>query len=221
MNWIEIISNIGFVTVGSVSIIGLISYLVKLMLSSWLERKLDTHRNKLEKETERYRMQIDKELQIHRLELEKGAYEHQINYSKLHNDRAEAIKILYVKLTQVHESMKELFNIFQMNGDTPKQEKAKSAATNYNELIKFYLENLIYFDQETCRLFEAIRDSYKELYDEFTNYDIHITHNTDDIATSQEKRKIWIDCWKSIKNDIPPLQDKLVDEFRRLLGVQQ
>ncbi len=70
MNWTEVLTNLGIFTVGSISITGLLAFFGKRLFEQYLQRKLDDYRH----------------------ELQLTSQEHEIQYTKLHNDRAVRVE---------------------------------------------------------------------------------------------------------------------------------
>lgn len=91
----EAIEQLGIFTIGSVSIVGLVGYLSKIVFEKFLETKINS-----------YKTTLEKELEIFKNELKRKDFEFETKFSKLHIERAKIIKELYRKLKIFHNNLK-------------------------------------------------------------------------------------------------------------------
>ena len=208
MDWGIILQNISIFTIGTVSITGILAWLGRELFRKWIESKIEA-----------YKFELLKSSEEHKAQLQRITNEHQIRYSKLHNDRAMAIKEVYTNLYKMELSMSDFICPLTLAGDAPKSEKGRIAAENVNSFSSFYYENKIYFDKSICELIEEIIGIVKEVWGDFTAYDLHLEKLSENFEFRKEQRKIWNESWKKIRDVVPQLKAKLEDEFRKLLGV--
>ena len=199
MIWDELIKFL----IGTVGIAGLIAYLGRKIIDNYFSRSV-----------ERYKT-----------ELEKTRFEYQVKFSKLHEERALVIKELFSKLVTVEKSMGSFVAIFEPAGQPPKEEKGKIAAEDFNLFVDYFGLNEIYFQDDITELVYKIINEIKEAWYKFIMYPSYknTEHFLPDpkLAELEEKKiKNWIEAWKTIREDLPPLRTRLKKELQKLLGVE-
>ncbi len=167
---------------------------------------------------------FSKNLEKYKAELEKQRYEHQIKYSTLHEARAMVIRDLFTKIVKAEKSMSSLVAIFEPVGQPPKEEKAKIAATDFNNLADYFTENEIYLSERVAGLFNKVSSNIRDAWYEFMKYPSYKQTpnyflNPEIVKVEQEKIKSWGEAWKKMREDLPPLKNELKKELQKILGV--
>lgn len=169
---------------------------------------------------------FEKGIEKYKADLEKLKIEHQVRFSKLHENRALVIKDLFSKLADVEKSMGSFVAIFEPAGQPSKEDKGKLAAADFNELLDYFRRNEIYFADDISTLTYRIIDEIRDAWFAFTMYPSY--KKTEQIYFDAEMAKVekeslmkWVEAWKKITNDLPPLKNKLKKELQVLLGVEQ
>jgi len=200
MMWDELIKFF----IGTVSISGIITFLGRKIID-----------NSFSKSLEKYKADI-----------EKTKYEHQVRFSKLHEERAVVIKKLFAKLVTVEKTMGSFVAIFEpAGGQLTKDEKGKIAAEHFNNFIDHFMLNEIYFQDDITELVYKIISEIKDAWYKFIAYPSYkkIDYYLPDpklAEVEQKKIKYWIDAWKKIREDLPPLKNELKKELQKLIGVK-
>ena len=206
MNWIEVIQNLGAFLIGS----GILGYFGKNIFEYYLDRSID-----------KYRLLLDKERQEYMQQLQLITQKHQIQYSKLHNDRADVIKLLYQKLVTMEQSMRDYMSPIRFGGEYSREQMKELAGKAAQEFFNYFSSNEIFFDKTICTLIGEMHKLYLDAWVEFTIYDDEATREavTTDRDLRKERAKVWKSTWDKIDMKIPPIKDKLKNQFRDLLGV--
>ncbi|MCP1426399.1 hypothetical protein J3D43_004915 [Paenibacillus xylanexedens] len=199
----DVVSEV-FTQIGQTAVIvGGAGWLTKSIFSSWHNKNVESHKSELNKSVEQYKYEIQRELQLH-----------QIRNIKLHNDRAEVIKIMYSHLVKMEHWLVQTFWPKEYIGPLNLEDRAKEAYKAVGEFLRFYQLNKIFFGNSTCesidmlikeslRIIEAMRDS--------------LIDGTEDSQVRQ--KDVWHDAWNSINASIPHLKEELENDFRQLMGV--
>lgn len=153
-------------------------------------------------------------------ELEKKATKFQIQYSKLHLDRADKLKSIYEMLIKVENSLKHYTHIGQganWKEDKSRKENAQKDLTNLKEEI---LKNRIYFEEKFCTKIEEIITTAEEIIFEMSiAQDDGENESLENSKNSQTPLQKWFEAGRRTDNDLVN-QRKLIEiEFRKILGI--
>lgn len=230
----ELFKIIGISSVVSTVIIGIVSFIGRKFIEQNLSRDLEKYKselsgqsekNKLElqKELEKYRQSLDHEGQITKVKLDQQieSFKSDLNLihtrqSKLYDRQREVLETVYEKIVTSFKRMLEMTSMLQwVEGDPEKEEedRIKVTADAGNDFIDFYDVNRIYFSPTTCVLLENLKTIYIESFNDYTmkkRFGIPTTEfNTEKANTVSER----------IRKEIPPVLEKLEEDFRKLIGV--
>ncbi|MCE5173730.1 hypothetical protein LQV63_31395 [Paenibacillus profundus] len=208
MKTIEMIQNLGFFTVGTVSFFGTAAWVFKSVFTYWINSRSEGLKNDLMKLVE-----------SHKAELQKFNNEHQVRFSKLHQDQAITIKEIYKLLVKVELSMNNLFSPLIIEGEPPRIEKAKQAVGDINAFINYYFENRIYFNSIICEIIDGLIEQVKLLWYDYSTYEINFDDLRNNLEAAKESRAVLKECHRKMKEDIPLIKVELENHFRTLLGV--
>ena len=191
-----------------------------------LDKQVEDHKSRLREKEEDFKSILNKQLEEHKSELKKINDKYQIQFSKLHVDRAETIKCLYGKLVKVQTSAHDLLGSSGMINRTvdktispeKMQELISKATTDTNDLAECFKNNRIYFSEEICNSFINIIGQMYSIIPHFYQYS-----SSDDTPTTEEDILMREGTDKVVAEHIldviPKLKYSLEDEFRKLLGV--
>lgn len=188
MEWINLLNNLG--------IFGLI-----IAGSSWIIKKY------LEKS-------LDKDLEKFKANLEKESVEFKIRYEKLHGERVEVIKEVYKKIVKTHASISSLIHPMQMVGEPTQKEKGKIAEKDGNDLIEYYEENRIFFEERLAEEIDALLSEFRKVWADFQASRISKELNDHETATDQ-----WFGAWNRFLEKVPNIKKQLENRFRNILGI--
>lgn len=154
---------------------------------------------------------FDTEVKKYQLELEKE----RIQFSELHDRRAEVTAELYQRFVKLEEDMRSMTHPMEMASDPPKDELMESAAESGNEFINFYMRNKIYLPPEVC---ETVEDLHEEMRGVFNAWTVHKPHEERPGENVDPEK--WLELWNTVTEDeVPELKTELESHFRKLLGV--
>jgi len=105
---------------------------------------------------EKYKSNLQKDMEAFKNQLSKMALEHQIKFSKLHEDRAEKIKILYTQIVDLEQSLIASTWVAQGPECMNNLHLDKKCQDNLHELNSTLNQNRIYFSDTTIKKFESI-----------------------------------------------------------------
>jgi hypothetical protein len=111
-------------------------------------------------------------------ELNRVSYEHEVVFSRLHERRVEVIAELYTKLVEAEVAFGSWVRPLQLAGESPIDEKAKTAMQAGNEFQDLFLRSRIWLDEDLCTRLDALN---KAIYEVFVNFtDLQIRRSGDD-----------------------------------------
>jgi len=170
------------------------------------------------KRMKRYKADISKELEINKFQLQAAFqtkfYEFQTRYSWLHQRRAEAIEKLYVMLARVENDLQYwVTSTYDLRNQT-EDEHYRTAEDRFQQMINFFDEKRIYFDQETADAVLVIVKATRTIYDRHPDV--------------QRTRELVPDLARALKQNaatlkdqnINPLMARLETKFKKLLEAE-
>lgn len=202
INCTELFKILGLFGISASLITGLIAFLGKKYVELYSQKKLEEAKNNLLK----------------------NAAEFQIKISGLHAERLEAIKLLYAKLSELHESVFIL--VIAGNGDSSNLQQVEKLYELYYDLRKYFNSNRILFNRKLC---ELIEDTIQKIHTSLFKFKgiieksnrIEMEYFTDRKKYLERiKREDWDLAADLIEKEVPKLQEKLENEFRKLIGVE-
>lgn len=157
---------------------------------------------------------LSKDLEKFKSSLEKEAIQFKIRYEKLHTERAEVIKELYRRLATAYGDLRTLMCPGQFAGEPPLEEKGKTAAKATNNLIAYYEENKIFFEESLATEIDNLLEIFKNSWYKF--------HTSQELRELREpgSAKRWHDAWKEISEEGLKVKRLIEDKFRNILGIE-
>ncbi|WNF35675.1 hypothetical protein RJD24_14600 [Bacillaceae bacterium IKA-2] len=165
----------------------------------------------LSKDIENYKTRLNKELEGHKSELQKSIFEHKTKFSNLHGERANVIKELYKKLTNLETYLKDYYSDITDNQDKLLVGKTLSTlTTSYLDFMEYFNHNRIFFDDNVCFYIEEISA--------ITSIVIGGGYEENDSVHSLVLTSGWNKTVKMlIDDDIPKFKKELENMFKRIL----
>jgi hypothetical protein len=172
----------------------------------------------LAKRIEVYKTDLDRKLETHRSRLQADFqtrfYEFQTRHSWLHQRKAETIEKLYALLARVETDLQIWVSSLHELSNQTEDEQYKTAEDRFQEMINFFDEKKIYFDEETSEsFFETVRAT-RVIYDHYTSVQW--------ASGSASERAGWLKqrAAQLKEQNINPLMALLEDKFRKLLEAE-
>lgn len=144
-------------------------------------------------------------------QLEHESFEQRTRFSILHEQRAEIIADLYKRLVKTQRMITDLVHPVQY-GDRPLADKRRDVVDAYNETASFFFENKLFLHTETAEKVEALIAALRKALVEFDSVQTGEDYQPDDTG-------VWIQTWKDVADEIPPLLAELEARFQRILGL--
>jgi hypothetical protein len=156
--------------------------------------------------------------------IQKFNIEYQIKFSKLHNERAEAIKALYLAIKCLNDEINNfknfLMGILNKNKE-PKETliKAEKLAKCFDKLYDVYYVNKMYFTINICEIIDYLHLYYGKNLINLSEIGKKIHESPDNFKNEAESLK---EKLQSIDKSIfRELDSSLLKELRILLGVKR
>jgi hypothetical protein len=164
----------------------------------------------LSRDVERFKANLQSELEHSKLRLENELqtkyYEFQIKFSSYHQKRAEIIGELYGMLNETEWVVVELVHPMQSGGGRPISERVYQADSKCVELSRFFSKNRIYLDDDVCQKIETIVAELRKSIVKFNVSHANIQGNP--------SLDMWLEAWKVMEEELPPLKKALENQFR-------
>jgi len=177
-----------------------------------LNQDLELYKSKLNQESKNFQNLLDIKLN-----------QFNIQFSKLHQDRAEVIKGLYYRLIELQSAMIDFTargNSVSKNTQKEKLQRAERANNAFKDFINFYMPNKIYFEKELADILDKVSSEY-------WNKGADFAAMSEELEESKLPRDLYLDNRKRIKeiseivkNEYPKVIAELENEFREMLGVK-
>lgn len=155
-------------------------------------------------------------------DLEKALTEHQIKFSQLHADRAAVIKELYNKILMIERQMRSLI----VKTLTNSFESIKDNAIEILNVLEYFSQLQNYVEEISIYLNEDLYNLINNFIEKDRKYFSEISNLANRLEESQkEDRQGEIMVFKTMlkdrlsATDLEVVRQKLIKEFRSLLGV--
>jgi len=155
---------------------------------------------------------FSKDLEKFKLNLEKEAFSYRVRFEKMHAERAEVTKNLYMKIVATERSFYDFMHIVQRGGDEDQKKKGPIAAKTANDMTKYYDENKIFFTEKEAEKIEKLMDKFKEIWNTFEGSQFKKAQNLSYVDD-------WDKAWTQIKTEIPKIRKVIEKRFRNVIGI--
>ncbi len=178
-----------------------------------LKQNLENHKKNIEQENRNFQHTLDTKLN-----------EFNIQFSKLHVDRAEVVKNIYAKLVELQSAMYVFTRrIHGVIKDSEKESKERVERLNKAlfDFINYYAPNRLYFSEDLAVKLDKIKSEYWDKGYDFSTMSDELKKSSD----FPDYRKQLMNDTKVISEKVAyefPLMIKEIEtEFRKILGVEQ
>ena len=152
-----------------------------------------------------------RDLQCYKSDLERENFEHRERFSLIHQKRADVISTLYGKIARAKSISADLVGIFQQGGQSL-IEKKKKAADIYNDMSSYFFENRLFLPHATAEKTENLVMTIRDVLIEFD------TAQGGNEEYKPDQTGMWMQAYKRLRDEVPPILEELEDEFKDLLG---
>ena len=101
----------------------------------------------------------------------------------------------------------------QFAGEFVEEEKARLAVKEINELIDYYEENRIFFEEELAKEIDELLKKIKESWNQFK-------YSKDLKDGNGKDTREWNKAWKQISEDVPIVKKIIEKRFRDIIGIE-
>jgi hypothetical protein len=200
LSWLSIALTTLVSLLGSASAVAVAAYLGKSLLTNVFARELEKHKSDLALALEQAK---------HSFQVQ--ALERQIQFTRLHERRADVIATIYSRLDALNRFFRLWLNPFR---DSPEvQVDQGHAMALMRELEESYYPHAVWLDRGTCNSLNELIVHYHTVARRFAR-DVA----GQPVAAVEEK---WHTLARELTDRIGNEQKLLEDEFRLLLGVHQ
>ena len=196
----------------------------KNLIEYFFDKNLETKKIELNQNLESFKSQIEKQNKDFQHQLDTKLNEFNIRFSKLHQERAEAIKKLYVKIVELHSAMMDFTRLMKpVIEDHEKEEQERLSRVNsaFQDFNNFYLRNRIFFEKS---MVEKLDNLSKEYWDKGWDF-AFMNQQFQEGSLSKEVFQEYFEKSKKIsetvEKDFTKLIEEIEDEFRKMLGVEE
>jgi hypothetical protein len=199
LDWTDVAKTVGSTTVA----LAVVGYFLRGVFGQVLSRDLEKFKAGLSKEH-------DIEIERLRNGLRIAASEHETRFTRLHEARAEAIAELYKRLVRAQGAFDLYLNTVAFGAD-PDPAKEEQAVKGMGELIGYFREKRIYFEEELCRDIDAAIEEHVNVWVRTGAYPIRMPDGPEQ----------WSKAALHFSEHFPPIRAKIERQFRELIGVQK
>ena len=128
------------------------------------------------------------------------------------------IQQLYSKLIKAEKPLEELLRPLKINPEKSDEELSKEAYIKANDFIDYFHENVVIFNEETCKIINQIKDNYIKVWNTYTRSLFVSKTGTGElwIKLADEMRNVYD---KILVGEIQNLKKELKTDFRKKLGI--
>jgi hypothetical protein len=215
--WIALGGNAAFLLV--------VAFLGKKIVAQWLDKDVERFKAALDKDAERFRSNLDKDAQQFQASLDReterfksdvqamasaelerlrgalqiAANEHSILLSKLQEKRAEVIDELYKRLALAISAVTSYVAIFELPGELPKEEKAKSAAAALLSFREYLDQKRIWLPVACCAKVDILETGLRGTFHEF------LLNSSGQKHSLQTEPGAWRRAWEDVTKNLGKL----------------
>lgn len=207
--FINLLKSLGFFTIGSFSLVGLIGYIAKGVFDNYLKNKLEEHKNNIILQNEKIKQEY---------EIEKARSV--IKFTKIHEERANLILKLHSLLIEFRQYLTDIYN-----GDC--KINLEEFEIKKDSIISLYRNKKLYFKNKTIiQLNQLIEffDNYSDMIQKKKNYAEMVEKSLQsEEKTAPNHEDMYTDVSiieKEIRNKIQLVLGGLESSFRETLGIE-
>lgn len=188
---------------GNAALLAVLGILGKSLLEKLIVRDTKRFESELKAKADVTIEQLKNELQLKTIE-------HQIRFSRLHEKSAETIAETYSLLQSYLHAVADYVKVFEMTGEKSKAMRRDAVNAALKEFREYFVKRQIFLPKETAR---RIRELDEKLYQSAQHFAIKIEGRETTASTED-----WMKAFSSVNEEIPPILERLEEEFRKLLG---
>ena len=155
-------------------------------------------------------------------ELEKLKNEHEIRFSKLHLERAEAIKEVAQCLQKLDDSFHLFLKNFQPVEEPDLETKISDSIKLHNEFVIAYKKHRIFFAREIEKLMHNIALCSRDTFIDVRTYPVDVSNVQYKMMPEllKDREEQWKIAREKYIGELTELKEKLEETFREILGIK-
>jgi hypothetical protein len=198
--------------INAVSVVAILTYLGKKAFELYLGKNIEKYKYDLSMEVEAVKSKMNSEIESYKNKLNILAKEQEIKFSKLHQERAELIKNIYIKIVLYEKKLMKYVEEMNKGEFLDGQDAVRTELLReLDDIANLYNLHRIYLSSETCGLLDSFMLKCVGISDKLKLINNRNIGKYPDIISEVSF---------FIKNFIKPIERDLVEEFRSLLGVK-
>ena len=210
INWGEFVATTSVYALG----LGAASWVAKALGEQYLKMRFRAYEKELEGKSAEFKAQLDRGLEQFRAELQLA----NTKDSRLHEKRMLVLESLYQKIVSLNAALKDMtatLKFIHADADQEEDERIKTASQAYDDFLKYYTQNKIFFSLDSCIQLDALRNSYFDSMQKYNASEFSISNEgfRPDFSKAQLASEI-------VRKSIPAVMQNIEKDFRQLLGVK-
>lgn len=155
------------------------------------------------------------------LELDRLRKEHEVRFSRLHIERADAIKETAQQLQRLDDCLHSILKQLQLTGEPDIDTKLQEAHSLHNGFVELYKKHRLFFAKDTVALMHKIAMCSRSAYLHIKCYPTSPDDTEYKLIPGlfKEREEAWENARKEYYGDMQLLIEQLEAEFRGLLGI--
>lgn len=222
MNVIDFLQLLGITSATMIAVAVAIAFLGKYVIRYLYDSLIERKKKNAVEELEEFKSGLERDRRTFQHELDLKLDRYNVQFARLHEERAHIIKDMHAKLLELHSAISDYTAIARLIRDDEDPQKAEDARIERaNKAIQdfnnYVLENCIYFEKSLAKKLDEIRQEYYSAAIDC----MFIKQTAPDVGEKEYRKHIerWNEIINKISGDLQNALRELEDEFRQLLGV--
>ena len=190
-----------------------------LLVLGWLARRIVSQL--LEKDIEKFKTELaaasNATTERLKYDLQLAALEHQVQFSKLHERRADVVAEVYGLLVETEWAGQSFASPLEYTGGPPKAELYVTARNRATELYRYFCKNRIYLPADLCEKLEQVIPS---LQGPVIRFGVYVSGDEGSLSAEilEQKINVWMKAVRYFNSEVPEIRLALEKELRLILG---
>jgi hypothetical protein len=207
---------------GNATLLIVLGFLARSLIQTWLAKDIkkfeadlqNTATAQLERLKYDLKSQGDASIEHLKNRLQQATIEHQVRFARLHEKRAEVIWELYASVQDAWLVSERFIRFDGYKADKEKQQET------YPQINRMFLELLSAVERNRICLPEVLCASLENAVIAVRKIVVGVECYGSAAQTVEQKQQVLTDAMEAFDRDVPAAKKALVDEFRRILGVE-
>lgn len=194
----------------------------KKFIEYFFSKTIEFKKLELSQELENHKLLLNQRNKDFQHALNLKLNEFNIQFSKLHQDRAEVIKVLYQKIIELQTAMTIFTRMLKPiieNAEKEEEQRLQRVNDALQDFVNYFSPNRIYFNKSLTAKLDNLQKKYSEKGWDYArmNEAFNNPKLPHDIFAEYADKTTGIS--KLVKEKFPKIIEDLEDEFREILGV--